>query len=160
MVECAHDVLPVLDPIHGVKEGRKEGSNVQGGARARQKTQKNRKWTDTSTTRCLLFVPAQPSGQLKGGLKKGVTPFGGAGMTQMTQEGREVHDLRQMAEFLFGSDSAVHAYAALAMLTEDRLLFKQTERHPPTFQPRPPSEVQQLKAALAKQEQVRGSIPP
>eukprot|EP00884_Botryococcus_braunii_P005374 jgi/Botrbrau1/14838/Bobra.0278s0008.1 len=71
---------------------------------------------------------------------------------EMTQEEGQVYDLRQMATFLFGSDSPGHAFATLMMLSADSLLFKQTGKQPPSFQPRPPREVKQLQDALAAQK--------
>ena len=65
----------------------------------------------------------------------------------------ETLDVKSMAELLFGEASTAHEYAAHRLLSEDRTYFKQTNRSPARFQPRPEAEVRSLimKAeALAK----------
>lgn len=65
----------------------------------------------------------------------------------------ETLDVSSMAELLFGEASTAHKYAAHRLLSEDRTYFKQTNRSPARFQPRPETEVRSLmmKAeALAK----------
>ena len=63
--------------------------------------------------------------------------------------------MASMAELLFGEATTVHNYAAHKLLSEDRTYFKQTNRNPARFQPRPQEEVQRLIAKAEAEAKVR-----
>ena len=63
--------------------------------------------------------------------------------------------MASMAELLFGEATRVHNYAAHKLLSQDRTFFKQTNRNPARFQPRPQEEVQRLIAKAEAEAKVR-----
>ena len=76
---------------------------------------------------------------------------------QVCTGSEETYNVASMAELLFGEATTVHNYAAHKLLSEDRTFFKQTNRNPARFQPRPQEEVQRLIAkaeAEAKVEEI------
>lgn len=81
---------------------------------------------------------------------------------QVCTGSEETYDVASTAELLFGEATTVHNYAAHKLLSEDRTFFKQTNRNPARFQPRPQEEVQRLIAkaeAEAKVEQIPWLLP-
>ena len=64
----------------------------------------------------------------------------------MVHEDTELYTVKQMAQLLFGNDSATSCYAAHRLLSQERIFFKQAARAPPRFQARTPKDVQSLKA--------------
>ena len=67
----------------------------------------------------------------------------------------ETYDVPSMAELLFGEATTAHNYAAHRLLSEDRTFFKQTNRSPARFQPRPEAEVRSLVMKAEAQAKVR-----
>ena len=63
---------------------------------------------------------------------------------QVVTGSEETLDVASMAELLFGEATLAHTYATHKLLSEDRTYFKQTNRNPPRFQPRPEKEVRSL----------------
>ena len=63
---------------------------------------------------------------------------------QVVTGSNETLDVASMAELLFGEATTAHKYAAHRLLSEDRTYFKQTNRSPARFQPRPETEVRSL----------------
>ena len=69
-------------------------------------------------------------------------------------DSEETYDAAAMADLLFGDAGVASIYAAHRLLSEDRTFFKQTNRGPPRFQPRPAREVASLQAKAAAEAQV------
>lgn len=66
----------------------------------------------------------------------------------------DTYDVPGMADLLFGKFTVPNAYAAHRLLSEDRTFFKQVNRGPPRFQPRPETEVRSIQAKAAADAKV------
>lgn len=81
---------------------------------------------------------------------------------ELSEPGTAMYSVEEMADLLFGDNSAASCAASHRLLRDDRLYFKQAGRAPPMYTARPASQVeglrQQMNAERAAAEQVAAFV--